>query len=61
MNATDACTRSAFIAAAALQILMARYTASISANVDVSVPPRGDAVPPQLCRLRSLRSSRRTL
>jgi hypothetical protein len=36
-----------FIEAAALSLLMARYTGVDFSNVDVSVPPRGDITPPQ--------------
>jgi hypothetical protein len=36
-----------FIEAAALQLLMARYTGVDFSNVDVSVPPKGDIAPPQ--------------
>jgi hypothetical protein len=36
-----------FIEAAALQLLMARYTGVDFSHMDVSVPQRGDAVPPQ--------------
>jgi hypothetical protein len=36
-----------FIEAAALSLLMARYTGVDFSNVDVSVPPRGDIAPPQ--------------
>jgi hypothetical protein len=36
-----------FIEAAALQLLMARYTGIDFSNVDVSVPPKGDIAPPQ--------------
>jgi hypothetical protein len=36
-----------FIEAAALQLLMARYTGVDFSNVDVSVPEKGDIAPPQ--------------
>ncbi len=36
-----------FIEAAALSLLMARYTGIDFSNVDVSVPPKGDIAPPQ--------------